>query len=233
MKKSVIIFLLVFAFCFSACGKSDADKKEVKAQKTETYEILEEVTEDNKQQPEDETEVTTVALVGIEDEVEKLPLQHENMEFMFSSGAGGWRTVMYLNSDGTFSGIYTDSELGSTGEGYPNGTYYVSEFSGKFGNIKKVNDYTYSMEIADIELVNEPGEEWIDDDVLYIASDPYGIDGGKDFILYLPDAPVSEMSEEFLSWWPYRFDYNENPKTTISCYGIKNVSNDNGFFTYN
>lgn len=50
----------------------------------------------------------------------------------FSSGAGAWGTYFYLEKDGTFTGRFHDSEMGETGDGYPNGTVYISEFSGKF-----------------------------------------------------------------------------------------------------
>ena len=43
------------------------------------------------------------------------------MEFYFSSGAGGWATVMTIDADGTFSGNFHDSDMGTTGEGYPYG----------------------------------------------------------------------------------------------------------------
>ena len=33
-------------------------------------------------------------------------------DFWFTSGAGGWRTVMTINEDGTFSGKFTDSDMG-------------------------------------------------------------------------------------------------------------------------
>ena len=43
-------------------------------------------------------------------------------EFCFSSGVGGWFTVLYIHEDGSFDGHYQDSNMGVTGEGYPNGT---------------------------------------------------------------------------------------------------------------
>ncbi len=227
MKKSLIIFVLIFAFCFSACGKTDAEK----VTETEEYSTLEEITTDKESQAETTTEATEETTTKFsDDKTEKLPFTQENLEFSFSSGAGGWRTVMYLNTDGTFSGNFVDSELGSTGEEYPKGTYYVSDFSGRFVNFEKINDYSYRMEIADVQVMNTPGQEWIDDSTLFIASEPYGIEEGKEFILYLPNTPVSEMNEEFLLWWPYRFEHQENAFKTISCYGILNVQTNYGFF---
>ena len=49
-------------------------------------------------------------------------------EFELSSGAGGWATILKLNKDGTFTGQYYDSDLGDTGEDYPNGTVHFCTF---------------------------------------------------------------------------------------------------------
>ena len=65
--------------------------------------------------------------------------------FGFSSGAGAWGTFLDLNDDGTFSGEFHDSNMGETGEGYPYGTVYVCDFSGKFSEPEKINEYTYSI----------------------------------------------------------------------------------------
>jgi hypothetical protein len=100
----------------------------------------------------------------------------------------------------------------------------------QFNNIEKINEYSYKMTLAEIATEKNTGEEWIEDEIRYIASDPYGIDGGTDFILYLPNTPITEVSEEFLSWWPYRYGQQSDPKETLSCYGILNVATQNGFF---
>ena len=47
-----------------------------------------------------------------------------NREFNFSSGVGGWGTSLYIGLDGYFFGVYHDSDMGVSGEGYPNGTLF-------------------------------------------------------------------------------------------------------------
>ncbi len=150
--------------------------------------------------------------------------------FYFFSGAGGWSTELYLNKDGSFRGYFHDSEMGSTGEGYPGGTYYECDFWGKFTNIEKVDDYTYSMTLSEIETKEPEGKEWIENEVLYIASYPYGLDGGTEFFLYTPDKPTEGLSWEFLTWWPGRYE-TENPSPTINSYAIHNVMPGYGFFS--
>lgn len=52
-------------------------------------------------------------------------------QFVFSSGVGAWQTMLNINEDGSFKGYYSDSDMGDTGEGYPNGIIYLSVFEGK------------------------------------------------------------------------------------------------------
>ena len=62
--------------------------------------------------------------------------------FYFSSGAGAWFTELRIRSDGSFEGLYQDADMGVTGDGYPNGTLYYCEFSGRFDQLEKVDDLT-------------------------------------------------------------------------------------------
>ena len=55
------------------------------------------------------------------------------IDMIFSSGAGGWSTTLTLSQDGSFTGAFSDSEMGERDENeYPNGTVYVCNFSGQF-----------------------------------------------------------------------------------------------------
>jgi hypothetical protein len=163
-------------------------------------------------------------------ELTELPLPSETVEFSFLSGAGGWWTSLILHTDGSFVGSFHDSEMGDIGEGYPHGSVYVCNFSGRFIAFEQINDYAYKMTLTDVSTEHQTGEEWIEDDIRYVAYDPYGIEEGTEFILYLPDTPLSEVPEEFLTWWPYRYDQSTEPKENLSCYGILNVATNYGFF---
>ena len=159
-----------------------------------------------------------------------LPLG-DGMEFCFASGAGGWGTYMTVKSDGSFVGNYHDSDMGDIGEGYPNGTVYFCNFSGQFKNITKIDDYTYKMELDSYDMENEAGTEEIKDEMKYVYSAAYGIDGGKTFYLYLPGKPVSELTEGFISW-SYGVVGDISSSQTLQYYGIHNVEEDEGFFVY-
>ena len=154
----------------------------------------------------------------------------ENLEFYFASGAGGWRTLLNIEEDGSFSGEYSDSDMGSTGEGYPNGTYYYCKFNGKFTEAVKVNDYTYSMKIEEISCVNEPETSEIIDGILYYYATPYGMEGAEEVLIYLPGAPVSELPEEYINW--VRNDMVDPDAVELPFYGLYNVTEQNGFSSY-
>lgn len=217
MKKHLCLFLAVLSLFLSACT-ADAPA----AEPTVTT------------MP--ETVATSLPTETTAPEAVLLPLPEESAEFAFLSGAGAWQTAMILHRDGTFTGQYHDSEMGDMGEGYPNGTVYICTFSGKFENIEKIDEFSYKMTLTEIITENEEGEEWIENEIRYVAAGPHGLNDPinaqecREFIFYLPDTPVDQLNEEFLSWWPYRYLPEEEAKTTLSCYGILNVTALTGFF---
>lgn len=84
-------------------------------------------------------------------------------------------TTLTLSQDGSFTGAFSDSEMGERDENeYPNGTVYVCNFSGQFKDIKKVNDYTYSMTLDSVKVAED--EEKIEDGIRYKAGEPSGMD---------------------------------------------------------
>lgn len=151
----------------------------------------------------------------------------------FSSGAGGWATVLEIDEEGTFDGVYYDSNMGETGDGYPNGTIYICEFSGQFTDIKKVSDYEYTMRMQSFTPFYDAGQEWIADDVRYVVSPPYGLetDTTTVYTLYLPGADTSKMSEDFLSWVgaPLAVGVDEIPNP-FPYYGLYNPTSGTGFW---
>jgi len=230
MKKNLLPILLALALCLSACTAPVNDSTEASTSATETADTMTDTTTI-------QTDATsgTGATNAAPIPVSELPLPEETTSFAFSSGAGAWYSHIKLNRDGTFTGHYSDSEM-DIGEGYPNGSAYICDFSGRFANFEKVNDYTYKMTLADLQSQRPEGQEWIENGIRFISSVPLGLVDTlndrecKEFILYLPDAPVAQLHAEFLSWSPYRSEYNTNPNATLSCYGIWNVTTNGGFF---
>ncbi len=121
-------------------------------------------------------------------------------EYTFTSGAGGWGTNLTIANDGSFTGNYCDSEMGDVGEGYPSGTVYYCNFSGKFSTPIKVNDYTYKMKLATFAVADVEGYEYIQNEIRYIASGPYGFDWFNEYYIYLPGIPSSMMPHSVSEW---------------------------------
>ena len=157
--------------------------------------------------------------------------QLQNLDFLFSSGAGGWGTTLQIHPDGIFEGQYHDSEMGSIGEGYPNGTMYQSNFNGQFTQPVKVNDHTYSMKIDTIHYEQVIGTEEIKDDMLYIYTDAYGLEEAENILIYLPGTPLAELSEEFRSWIGY-YDLSATEDTELPFYALNNEAKEEGFAGY-
>lgn len=151
-------------------------------------------------------------------------------DFTFCSGAGAWSTDLTLNRDGTFFGMFHDSDMGSTGEEYPNGTVYTCHFEGRFEIVGQIDEYTYSLRLAELTTSETPGTEQIEDGVRYIAAEPYGLENGTDFLLYLPGTPYKLLTEDFLFWQLWMGDLDgENDR--LSGYALRNVDMEYGFFS--
>ena len=147
--------------------------------------------------------------------------------FTFSSGAGAWSTELNILEDGSFSGMYHDSEAGATGDGYPNGTIYICSFSGKFTTPEQIDEYTWKTTIESISCEEENGKEELADDMKYIYSEPYGLTDAEDIYIYKKGIPVSTLPEGYCSWI-----YNIDDYQTLPFYGIYNEKGEAGFYNW-
>lgn len=159
---------------------------------------------------------------GTENNVPFSFIDISNLEFWFGSGAGAWRTILTVYEDGTFEGEYSDSDMGSR-------VYYLCNFTGKFSEPLKVNDYTYSVKIERIELQVVPGIEEIKDGTTYIYSEPYGLDDAEELLFYLPGAPVEDLPEAYRSWM---MGYHQFTDTKLPFFGLYNVNAETGFSSH-
>ena len=152
------------------------------------------------------------------------------LEFYFSSGAGGWRTVLHIREDGSFDGLFTDSDMGITGEDYPKGTISYSEFTGRFSKPRKVNDTTYAFQIESIEYPLGMGEA-IKDGYFYDYVTAYGLYGAETLYIYLPGTRLSDLPEGYRGWVGY-YDLEAVEETELPFYGLYNVEEQCGFSSY-
>ena len=208
MKKIKAILLLIVILTLTACGNEEVKEN------TEV-EILEEVVVE-----EGKTEIS---------ESDFSFAEFKNINFTFLSGAGGWSTEMTIAEDGSFRGIYHDSDMGSYTE------YYCS-FQGKFTEPVQQSEYIYSTTIESLSYDNPAGTEEIKDGIRYIYSDAYGLDNPKEILIYLPGMPIEELPEGYLSWvknnWRMDYEFTLN-NTVLPFYGLYNVSEEQGFSSYN
>ena len=178
---------------------------------------------------------TALDLLGGKTEAAPSGVSEDNLfasladQFSFASGAGGWSTELMISDDGSFTGDYHDSDMGDSGDDYPGGTVYVCSFSGRFGDVKKIDETTYAMHLQEISLENEVGDEWIEDGVRYVASEPYGLDNADEIMVYLEGTPTADLPEEFLSWIAMPRAWGENIPEVLPCQGLYNVTGQEGF----
>lgn len=248
-QKKIMVSVLAAGMALSICGCQSKEETEPHPDSMESEIIQDE--EISEGQDHDESEQEEPEQVQEEPEQKEAQVQEEQIgssineddsafafadlnrvQFDFSSGAGGWATMLTICADGSFSGEYYDSDMGSTGDSYPNGIQYRCDFSGQFTQPVKVNDYTYSMQISELNFAKEVGTEEIRDGVRYIYSNAYGLDGAQDILIYLPGAPLEQLPEEFRSWIGY-YDLSYSENTELSFYALNNEAQQYGFSSYN
>jgi len=238
MKKKLVLLVMAASLGSSlvACGKKEVNviSEDKTAEETQVKEEPEASEEPSA------SEATEEPAKEAEEVAEELAEETANgisyadfkyKSFYFSSGAGGWDTSLVIDEDGNFNGTYHDSDMGCTGDGYEYGTMYWCEFTGKLGTIEKINDFTYSAKIESLNYANTVGTEEIIDQVLYVYSEAYGLSGTDHLLIYTPDAPVAELSEDYMSW--VNMARWENPDDEkLGFFGLFNESEGNGFSSY-
>ncbi|MEQ3473127.1 hypothetical protein [Enterococcus cecorum] len=116
--------------------------------------------------------------------------------FVFSSGAGGWGSSLSVGPNGSFSGNYHDSDMGSTGPDYPGGTISESKVSGQFTRAHQVSPTLYEVYLENLQYEKPVGSSEIKDNVKYEYTEAYGISKNTRMAIYLPGTPISSMPEE-------------------------------------
>ena len=148
------------------------------------------------------------------------------MEWSFMSGAGGWATLMTINPDGSFTGNYHDSEMGETGEDYPDGTIYGCTFHGQLTLGEQVDAYAWKVHVDSVELDEGQVPEAIEDGIRFVTVEPYGVVADHDWLLYLPGTLTSALPEGFLFWAHL---IGDDIAEALPCYGLYDEADDTGF----
>ena len=150
-----------------------------------------------------------------------------DLEWTFSSGVGAWYTCIWIQEDGAFTGEFHDSEMGETGEAYPDGTVYGCLFHGKMTLGEQVDAYTWKIHVDELALDEGQISEVIEDGMRFVTCDPYGVKAGQDMLLYLPGTPINQIPEGFQPW-AHLYAYGEDVKE-LPYFGLYDPQEENGF----
>ena len=228
--KNRLLFITLTIFFINVAGCSSTSSTEV------PYEQFE-LTQEDENTPEKENAVTesemeqTEMTVTPSEATESTDFTFADLakrQFEFCSGAGGWSEEFTIEKDGYFTGNFHDSDMGSIGEGYEDGTIFCCSYSGHFSDLTKINDYTYTMKLTDISYDETVNTEEISDNIRWIYTDSYCLGGTDTFTIYLPGTPVSELSEEVLLWL---FMANAD-ETELDMIAIVDETNEYGIYSY-
>lgn len=147
-------------------------------------------------------------------------------DYHFSSGVGAWGTSLTLGPDGSFTGSYHDEDM-EGGVGYQ-ATVYQSRFHGRFKDPVAVDSHIYRVELDGNVVIDSPSGQYIEDGILYINAEPYGMEAGREFYIYLPGTPLAALPEAFVNW--------VGPLTpglytsaALPCFGLYNAVGQYGF----
>ena len=221
---SMKYLLLSSLLALTACGADNVsvDKEEIEEPSSELVEV-QQVTPDEEIKDGDEEPVETLVEVEEPGEVETDEFQWiydelAGKSFIFSSGVGAWRTAFTFIDNGEFSGIYSDA----------NGPeIFVSEFIGQFDIKEEVDEFTYLLDLAELEVTSETGKEEQDGEmIITYVDEPHGFPSGSStFELYLPYKPKSDVSDEYLSWV---YGQANNEREFLNSFGLYNTNHEFG-----
>jgi len=150
------------------------------------------------------------------------PFPEAPLEFLYASGAGGWGTYLTLQPDGYFTGDYGDSDVDRR---------YTCKFEGRFTDIRQISDYCWAMKLGDVTIEKEEGTTWTEDGIYYIATGPYGVSGGTDFLLYAPGTPIDFIPAACRDWWPDAYRWRNGEINMLNGWSLCNLNEGTAFFT--
>ena len=214
MKKIMIIAGLLASLMLTACTAKSADN------------AGDDVTVPTKGA---ETEATTETN---SEDTDSFFAQFKSTDFSFSSGAGAWVTSFEVDENGHFKGSYMDTDMGTPETDNAHIVRYCCDFEGDFAKPEKIDDYTYKTSIVNITFAQEPGTEEVKNDTRFVYTEPYGLDGGKDFYFYMEGKPLDSIDEEVLIWVQSAWLDTPNPDKDIKELPFTVFVNENQHFGF-
>lgn len=145
-------------------------------------------------------------------------------DFLFSSGAGAWGTMLRIGADGSFSGVYRDSEMGDSDPAYPDGTVYYCAFYGQLGTPVPVDAHSYRLPVQVLGYEEPPDTQQIRGTQRYCFTTALGVEGAQSLLLYAPGTPKDVLPPEYLQWVSL-----EEEASSLPFWGIYNEALQCGF----
>jgi len=215
MKKLLsLIFAVVMLFSLSACKKEEKKEEPKEAVKTEQKA---EVKETPKEEKESQKEVKE----DKKEDVKKEPVQTQTEVVEISADPSGFfaslpekftfvaenkdETVINIKDDGTFTGYFKGSDA-------------QYDFSGAFSQTFPLDEFTHVSILEKYEVTNVKKGD----------STSGGLANMKEVVFYIPGAPTSAISDEFLKWMPGHEKFGD--KIPDNLYGIFDMVNRTGFY---
>ena len=118
--------------------------------------------------------------------------------FSLSRVDKGTATSFTVDRDGNIEGKYDEYD-------FDNGVTTINEFTGRFTDVKKLDEYSYSLTMSELELKYTPDTEGYETlsngyEAYRIYITPYGLEDSSavHYILYVPGTPVSKLDDRIL-----------------------------------
>lgn len=86
------------------------------------------------------------------------------------------------------------------------------------------------MQLKYLNSEGTVGDEYYENNLRYVISEPYGFDNADEFLIYLSGIAISDLPEGFINWL-YSF-LDVQTTEILPYYGIYNVEGEKGFIAY-
>lgn len=123
----------------------------------------------------------------------------EGRIFRYTQTFSGGTTTLTMGEAGSFSGQYMLFKPGETGDDYPKGTIYLSNFTGRFTNAVEKSSRLYTLDISSLSLSTAAGNTVYKDGYRYIATEAHGFENASSVELYMSGASTAAMDECLLN----------------------------------
>lgn len=147
------------------------------------------------------------------------PLSGLTGNYLFATGAGGWKTELRIEENGSYSAFYTDGNYASDGN---DGTVYTityCSFNGWFGDIRSVDEHTVTMTLralsCNADQSFEYNTEYESGSKAYYRELPYGFEDYDTITIYRKGTKTGDLPQTCLEWLAMSLSWGRNIPATI------------------